>query len=87
MLPVMQYPVASTVIVLPDFAGPGDDDVEPVFALCETDSTAAGGGSPGAAVEGVANVVVGWGGAGSVVALGDVEEDAGEVEPACAGGC
>jgi hypothetical protein len=75
--------------VPPDFGGPGDEAVEPVLELWETDSTAAGGGSPGAAVEGVSKVVVA---SGAVEALGafaveEEEDEDGEDESACAGCC
>ena len=58
----------------PDFGGPGEEAVEPVLELWETDSTAAGGGSPGAAVEGVSKVVVCSGAAGALGALVDEAE-------------
>ena len=58
----------------PDFGGPGEEAVEPVLELWETDSTAAGGGSPGAAVEGVSKVVVCSGAAGALGVLVDEAE-------------
>src|SRR6188508_1079273 len=60
-------------MVPPDLGGPGEEAVEPVLELCETDSTAAGGGSPGAAVEGVSKVVVC---SGAVEAVGVLAEEA-----------
>ena len=49
-----------------------------MLELWETDSTAAGGGSPGAAVEGVSKVVV-CSGAGALGALADEAEDDGRM--------
>jgi len=62
-------------MVPPDLGGPGDEAVEPVLELWETDSTAAGGGSPGAAVEGVSKVVVCSGAVGALGVLADAAED------------
>src|SRR6188472_3711510 len=73
-------------MVPPDLGGPGEEAVEPVLELCETDSTAAGGGSPGAAVEGVSKVVVCSGAAGALGVLADEAEDD-EDESVCAGCC
>jgi hypothetical protein len=71
--------------VPPDFGGPGEEAVEPVLELWETDSTAAGGGWPGAAVEGVSKVVVSSGALGAFADEEEEGEDGGD-ESACAGG-